>query len=45
MPFFSEHPALRILFIVAVIVGIVLAGYRKRSASSKAQGERHRSYS
>lgn len=45
MPFFSEHPALRILFIVAVIVGIVLAGYRKRSASSKAQGERQRSYS
>ncbi|WP_434750115.1 TerC family protein [Paenibacillus amylolyticus] len=43
MPFFSEHPALRILFIVVVISGIVLAGYRKRTASSRAQAERQRS--
>ncbi|MGQ8873883.1 TerC family protein [Paenibacillus sp. TSA_86.1] len=43
MPFFSEHPALRILFIVVVISGIVLAGYRKRTASSRAQAKRQRS--
>ncbi|MDP9699404.1 TerC family protein [Paenibacillus polysaccharolyticus] len=45
MPFFTEHPALRVLFIVAVIGGVVFAGYRKRSTSKKARAERQRSYS
>jgi hypothetical protein len=44
-PFFTEHPALRVLFIVVVIGGVVFAGYRKRTTSKKAQAERQRSYS
>ncbi|KAA8782666.1 YjbE family integral membrane protein [Paenibacillus sp. 4624] len=42
MPFFTEHPALRFLFIVVVIGGVVFAGYRKRTTSRKAH---QRSYS
>ncbi|MFC9710362.1 TerC family protein [Paenibacillus sp. NPDC056933] len=45
MPFFTEHPALRILFIVLVTVGVVFAGYRKRVNSNKPGGERQHSYS
>jgi YjbE family integral membrane protein len=44
VPFFTEHPALRILFIVLVVAGVVFAGYRKRS-SSRQGGEHQRSYS
>lgn len=48
LPYFTEHPALRILFIVVVIAGVVFAGYRKRSSSSSHKGsggEQQRSYS
>ncbi|CAI6070545.1 hypothetical protein PAECIP112173_02168 [Paenibacillus sp. JJ-100] len=44
MPFFNEHPAVRILFIAVVICGIVFAGYRKRSSSKKQNKPQH-SYS
>ncbi|QLG39295.1 MULTISPECIES: TerC family protein [Paenibacillus] len=45
VPFFTEHPALRILFIVLVTGGVVFAGYRKRASSNKPGGERQHSYS
>ncbi|WP_413372667.1 TerC family protein [Paenibacillus taichungensis] len=45
VPFFTEHPALRILFIVIVTAGVVFAGYRKRASSNKPGGERQHSYS
>ncbi|OMF45110.1 TerC family protein [Paenibacillus amylolyticus] len=48
LPYFTEHPALRILFIVVVIAGVVFAGYRKRFSSSSHKGsggEQQRSYS
>jgi predicted tellurium resistance membrane protein TerC len=45
VPFFTEHPALRILFIVLVTAGVVFAGYRKRASSKKPGGERQHSYS
>ncbi|WP_145332094.1 TerC family protein [Paenibacillus xylanexedens] len=45
MPFFTEHPAIRILFIVVVIGGVVFLGYRKRATSNKAQAKQQRSYS
>jgi YjbE family integral membrane protein len=45
VPFFTEHPALRILFIVLVTSGVVFAGYRKRASSNKPGGERQHSYS
>ncbi|MDT0124037.1 TerC family protein [Paenibacillus sp. RRE4] len=45
MPFFTEHPAIRILFIVVVIGGVVFLGYRKRTTSNKAQAKQQRSYS
>ncbi|PWW43099.1 MULTISPECIES: TerC family protein [Paenibacillus] len=45
VPFFTEHPALRILFIVLVTGGVVFAGYRKRASSKKPGGERQHSYS
>ncbi|WP_338540193.1 TerC family protein [Paenibacillus tundrae] len=45
VPFFTEHPALRILFIVLVVAGIVLAGYRKRVNHDKAVKKHERSYS
>ncbi|MFS0871673.1 TerC family protein [Paenibacillus xylanilyticus] len=45
VPFFTEHPALRILFIVLVVAGVVFAGYRKRSSNNRRSGEQQRSYS
>ncbi|MEO2206839.1 TerC family protein [Paenibacillus pabuli] len=45
VPFFTEHPALRVLFIVLVVAGVVFAGYRKRSSSNRRGGEQQRSYS
>lgn len=45
MPFFTEHPAIRILFIAVMIGGVVFLGYRKRTTSKKAQAKQQRSYS
>lgn len=35
IPFFDQYPALRVLFIVIVILGVLGAGYKKRSSSRK----------
>ncbi|WP_145045653.1 TerC family protein [Paenibacillus xylanexedens] len=45
VPFFTEHPALRILFIILVVAGVVLAGYRKRVSHDRAAKKHERSYS
>ncbi|MFB5677295.1 TerC family protein [Paenibacillus terreus] len=44
-PYFTEHPALRILFIAAVIVGILLAGYLANRRAAQKKGNGKRSYS
>lgn len=36
-PFFSAHPALRIAFIVLVIAGVIIFGYRKQQQSKRKQ--------
>ncbi|WP_211745465.1 TerC family protein [Paenibacillus sp. Marseille-Q4541] len=36
-PFFSAHPAVRVLFIVLVVAGVLFAGYRKQQSSKREQ--------
>ncbi|MFB5266186.1 TerC family protein [Paenibacillus enshidis] len=44
-PYFTEHPALRILFMVAVVVGILIAGYLANRRAAQKKGSQKRSYS